>query len=111
LALASGAVSAQNGARGRGGRDLGAEWTDHMSMDETPHPAEQPISNEDVVVVQTIQETHGWPARLTDEELPPPSPLPLLTVGKLIVLPCCEMLSWPRMILRDAIGRRRGTGA
>lgn len=76
-------------------------------MDEVRHAGQQTAGGEgEIVVVQTFEETHGWPARLSDEELPP-ARLSLLTVLRLMVLPACELLAWPRVLVLDALLGRK----
>ncbi len=75
---------------------------------EAQTPDQQPPGDEEFVVLQTFEESHGWPMKISGEELPP-MPLPLAAIGRLVILPYRELLSWPRTLLLGVLAGRPRT--
>ncbi|MBI5285072.1 MAG: hypothetical protein HY874_08275 [Chloroflexi bacterium] len=82
--------------------------TFQKTPNEAQMPDQQPPVDEEFVVLQTFEEAHGWPMKISGEELPP-MPLPLAAIGRLVILPYRELLSWPRMLLLGVLAGRPRT--
>ena len=64
-----------------------------------------PAGAPSIVVVQTVAEDRGFPAPVTSPDEPlPPARLSLPAVGHLLILPYCELLSWPLALVRWILG-------
>ena len=58
-----------------------------------------------IVVVQTVEEGRGFPAHVPGDDAPlPPAGIPIASIARLVVLPYCELLSWPLAIVRWLLG-------
>jgi len=79
--------------------------TFQRAANEAQTPDQQPPGDEEFVVLQTFEESLGWPMKISGEELPP-LPLPIATIGRLVILPCVELLSWPRTLLLSVLAGR-----
>ena len=70
-------------------------------------PVEQPaaVDAPAIVVVQTLAEGRGFPAHVPDGDKPlPPAGIPIVSIVRLVALPCCELLSWPLAMLQWLLG-------
>ncbi len=60
------------------------------------------------VVVQTVAEAGGFPARVPADDAPlPPMGIPVAAIARLVILPYCELLSWPLTMFHAVFGGRR----
>ena len=87
------------------GEEFAVPETFQKAANEAQMPDQQPAEDEEFVVLQTFEESHGWPMKISGEELPP-MPLPLGTIGRLVILPYVELLSWPRTLLLGVLAGR-----
>jgi hypothetical protein len=64
-------------------------------------PADAPT----IVVVQTVAEDRGFPVPVKTPDAPlPPARLSLPAVGRLLIMPYCELLSWPLAVVGWLLG-------
>lgn len=74
-------------------------------MADEPERIGWPAGAPAIVVVQTVAEDRGFPAPVTSPDEPlPPARLSLPAVGRLLVMPYCELLSWPLALVRLLLG-------
>lgn len=72
---------------------------------EDSEPAGWPAGAPTIVVVQTVAEDRGFPVPVKSPDEPlPPARLSLTAVGRLIVMPYCEILSWPLAVVGWLLG-------
>jgi len=65
----------------------------------------RPADAPKIVVVQTIAEDRGFPVPVRAPDAPlPPARLSLPAVGRLLIMPCCELLSWPAAVVLWFLG-------
>lgn len=54
-----------------------------------------------IVIVETFEETRGWPVRVGGGELPG-EPLSMLRIVRMLFSPWLAWCEWPRLLLRSA---------
>ena len=101
------AFPVQNVRTGNAGRQRHEpeEWgaTDGGGMTQVDRT--QANGQDTFVVVQTVAEAGGFPARVPANDVPlPPMGLPLASIARLVILPYCELLSWPLTMVRSLLG-------
>ena len=76
---------------------------DGEAMDQVDQtPADGPDT---FIVVQTVAEAGGFPARVPTDDAPlPQMGVPVAAIARLVILPYCEMLSWPLTMVRALLG-------
>ncbi len=73
-------------------------------LEESEHSA-RPAGAPTIVVVQTVAEDRGFPVPVKSPDEPlPPARLSLPAVGRLVIMPYCELFSWPLAMVRWLLG-------
>ena len=81
---------------------------DGMNQIDRPRPS----GPDTFVVVQTVAEAGGFPARVPANDVPlPPMGVPLAAIARLVILPYCELFSWPLTMFRAILCGRPKPGA
>ena len=79
----------------------------HLSGAVADEPGSEGQAPPPIIIVETLEETHGWPVRDTGVELPGER-LPVLRVIRMLFMPWMALCEWPQLLLRSVAPRDPG---